>query len=314
MQRVIRSMLALLLLTSVLAFLPAAHVEAQQATPDGVSTATPSAISGRFTGLVDIGSRSLWVSCLGEGSPTVILESGSPGMDAGDWYGVQAGIAKVTHVCAYDRANVGGSDPAPTPRTVQQMADDLHALLTAAGIPGPYVLAATSFGPLVSRIYASTYPEDVAGLVLIDPVSEDLEVRFEEVLPPEVWARRMKEFWSGNPEGIALDESYAQVRASAPLPAVPLLVIVHDDASLDSYLFPTNWPVEVLDPIWKELVADQARLVPGGRLVVAEHTGHGMVFFAAEFVADAVLQVVEAVRDPSTWAASATPEVATPGP
>jgi pimeloyl-ACP methyl ester carboxylesterase len=259
--------------------------------------ATPSASSGRFSDLVDIGGRGLWLTCQGEGSPTVILESGSPFMTSYDWPSVQAPVAKFTHVCAYDRANVGQSDPAPTPRTVQQMADDLHALLTAAGIPGPYVLVATSFGPLVTRMYASTYPEDVAGIVLIDPLDEDLEARWQAVLPADLWARRIADFWMGNPEGIALDESYSQVRAAAPLPDVPLIVIVHGDASRDSFLIPTNWPVALLDPIWKELVAKEATLIPGGRLVVAERSGHNIMMLQSDLIIAAVEQVVMAARD-----------------
>jgi len=286
---------------------------AQEATPSGVSTPTPNAISGRFTGLVDIGGRSLWMSCLGEGSPTVILESGSPFMTAGDWYGVQSRIAKVTHVCAYDRANVGSSDPAPTPRSVQQMADDLDALLTAAGIPGPYVLASGSFGPWVTRIYASDYPEQVAGLVLIDPGPANLEARWKAVLPPKLSARWIEDFWNNNPEEIDFAASETQLAAAKPLPAVPLIVLAHTPGQ-SAYLYPSGWPIDVLDPIWQELVANQAREVPGGRLIVAEDASHGMVFDDPEFVANAVVQVVEAVRDPSTWADSATPMAATPTP
>ena len=156
MLRSIRTILALLLLASVLALLPGAHVGAQDATPGG-----PRA-TGPFSGPVDIGGRSLWLECMGEGSPTVILESGSPFMMNTDWYSVQAGIAEVTHVCAYDRANVGSSDPAPQPRSVQQMADDLDALLTAAGVPGPYVLAPTS-GPWVTGSTPATIPSRSPG-------------------------------------------------------------------------------------------------------------------------------------------------------
>ena len=94
-------------------------------------------------------------------------------------------------VCSYDRANVGKSGPAPGPRTVQQMADDLDALLTTARVPGPYVLASFSFGSLVSRLYASQHPEDVAGMVLIDPLSEKLEAHWQQVLSPELRAQRI---------------------------------------------------------------------------------------------------------------------------
>jgi pimeloyl-ACP methyl ester carboxylesterase len=282
-------------------------VRAQEGTPGG-----PLA-TGAFSGPVDIGGRSLWLECMGEGSPTVVLESGSPFMTNTDWYSVQAGIAEVTHVCAYDRANVGSSDPAPKPRSVQQMADDLDALLTAAGVPGPYVLAPYSFGPWVTRIYASQHPEKVAGLALIDPEPLGLEARWQAVLPPELGARWIEDYWIGNPEEIDFAASEAQLAAADPLPAVPLIVLAHTPGMGD-YLIPDGWPSDVLDPIWQELVADQAREVPGGRLIVAENASHGMVFTTPDPVIEAVRQVVEAVRDPGAWSASATPEGGTPAP
>jgi pimeloyl-ACP methyl ester carboxylesterase len=244
---------------------------------------------------------------MGEGSPTVILESGVY-RNTGRWITMQPQIATVTRVCAYDRANITPSDPAPTPRTVQQLADDLHVLLKTAGVPGPYVLTALSFGALVSRMFASTYPEDVAGLVLVDPLSEDLEARWTAVLPPDLRERWLDDFWFGNPEGIAFEESYAQVRAARPLPTVPLIVIVHGDITHDDNLFPTGWPVEPLDTIWKELVAEQATLIPGGRLVVAAESGHRVEAEQPAVIVDAVMQVIMAARDPNNWASP----VATP--
>lgn len=274
---------------------------------EGSPTATSSGAHGTFADTVDIGGRSLYLKCLGEGTPTVVLESGSPFMDTSAWGLLLGKLSQVTRVCAYDRANVGQSDPAPTPRTVQQMADDLHALLHTAGVPGPYVLTAVSFGPLVSRMYASAYPEDVAGLVLIEGVPEDLVTRWNAILPPELQDRWVEDFWVGNPEEIALEESYAQVRDAAPLPQVPLIVIVHGDVTRDDHLIPSGWPVEALDPIWKELVARQATLIPGGRLIVAEESGHSVEAAQPDLVVAAIEDVVEAVRDPSTWATSGTP-------
>ena len=307
LRRVSSSLSVLVILVGTLLLGSTPSVTAQDSTP----IPTPSAASGDFAGLVDVGGRSLWLNCMGEGAPTVILESGSPGMTSADWSGVQSSIAQFTHVCAYDRANVGSSDPAPMPRTVEEMADDLHTLLHSAGIPGPYVMAAFSFGPWVSRVYASQHPEDIAGLVLIDGEPEDLEARWKAVLPADLAARWLQDYWGGNPEGIALEESEVQVRDARSLPEVPLIVIVHGDARQDPHLIPAGWPGEVLDPIWQELVAKQAELVPGGRLVVAEQSDHGIPFVQPELVVDAVREGVEAVRDPSRWA---TPEGGTPVP
>jgi pimeloyl-ACP methyl ester carboxylesterase len=202
---------------------------------------------------------------------------------------------------------VGKSARAPTPRSAQQMADDLDALLAAAGVPGPYVLASYSFGPWVTRIYASDHPDKIAGLVFIDPEPPGLEARWQAVLPPEFSARWIEDYRGGNPEGIDFAASETQLTAANPLPSVPLLVLAHTPGRRD-YLIPDGWSIEELDPIWQELVAVQAKEVPGGRLTVAEDNSHGMVFETPEVVAEAVLQVVDAVRDPGSWAASATPE------
>ena len=260
----------------------------QDATP---STAV-SAAYGNFADHVDLGAESLYLTCKGEGAPIVILESGSLGMTTADWNGVQDQVATFTRVCSYDRANVGKSGPAPGPRTVQQMADDLNALLTSARVPGPYVLASFAFGSLVSRLYASQHPDDVAGMVLIDPLSEELEARWRQVLSPELWPLRMPVFWRGNSEQIALDESYQQVRAAEPLPEMPLLVLVHSETSLGAGVIPGEWPAGQLDPIWQELVAAQAGLVPGGALIVAKSSGHDIPAEQQELVVMTIRSVV----------------------
>jgi pimeloyl-ACP methyl ester carboxylesterase len=81
---------------------------------------------------------------------------------------VQPRVAEFARVCSYDRAGVGESDPASTPRTSADVVADLYALLGAAGVPEPYVLVGSSFGSMVIRLFASTYPEEIAGLVLVD--------------------------------------------------------------------------------------------------------------------------------------------------
>jgi pimeloyl-ACP methyl ester carboxylesterase len=104
----------------------------------------------------------------------VILETGGGGFGGTlDWSYVQPAIAPVTRVCAYDRAGYGWSDTGPLPRTSQQVVNELHTLLHNAGIQGPYVLAAWSLGGLFSRLYASRYPDEVAGMVLVDTAHED---------------------------------------------------------------------------------------------------------------------------------------------
>jgi pimeloyl-ACP methyl ester carboxylesterase len=122
--------------------------------------------------LVDVGGYRLHLACQGQGSPTVVMEAaiGETGLM---WSLVQPAVATRTRACVYDRAGYGWSDPSPRPRTAAVMVDELHRLLGAAEVPGPYVLVGHSFGGLLVRLYAARYPQEVAGLVLVDAAHED---------------------------------------------------------------------------------------------------------------------------------------------
>jgi pimeloyl-ACP methyl ester carboxylesterase len=126
--------------------------------------------------MVDVDGRQMHIYCVGEGSPIVILEQGGGGNSL-FWFRVQPEIARTTRVCAYDRAGMGWSDPGPEPRDGRQIANELHMLLRNANIPGPYVLAGWSYGGLFVRSYAMQYPEEVAGLVLLDASHPDIWTR-----------------------------------------------------------------------------------------------------------------------------------------
>jgi pimeloyl-ACP methyl ester carboxylesterase len=113
-------------------------------------------------------SRHLNVYCAGRGSPTVILEAGG-GDDSSSFRSVQLGISAFTRVCAYDRASIGFSDPAPWPSTALNTVADLHRLIRIISRDQPVILVGHSDGGLYAPLYAATYPNDVAGMVLIDP-------------------------------------------------------------------------------------------------------------------------------------------------
>jgi pimeloyl-ACP methyl ester carboxylesterase len=126
--------------------------------------------------LVDVGGYRLHIYCVGQDSPTVILEAAADMMSA-DWGWIQPEIAKHTRVCAYDRAGMGWSEPGPQPRDARQISTELHSLLTNAGIAGPYVLVGHSAGGLYVRMYATQYAEEVVGMVLVDPGHPDMTAR-----------------------------------------------------------------------------------------------------------------------------------------
>jgi pimeloyl-ACP methyl ester carboxylesterase len=130
--------------------------------------------------MVDIGGYRLHLYCTGQGSSTVVLESGLGG-PALLWALVQQELQTTTRVCSYDRAGLGWSDSGPLPRTSQQMVDELHKLLHNAEIEGPYVLVGHSLGGLNVRLFAHDYPDETAGIVLVASGSEYDIVR----MPPE---------------------------------------------------------------------------------------------------------------------------------
>jgi pimeloyl-ACP methyl ester carboxylesterase len=117
--------------------------------------------------LIDVGGHRLHLHCAGTGVP-VVFES-ALGASSLTWRDVQAMVSRFAQACAYDRAGFGWSDAGPLPRTAGRILGELRALLVTAGVGPPYVLVGHSFGGLVGRLYASRYPADLAGLVLLDP-------------------------------------------------------------------------------------------------------------------------------------------------
>jgi pimeloyl-ACP methyl ester carboxylesterase len=117
--------------------------------------------------LIDVGGHRLHLRCTGAGTPTVVLEPGAGGMSSSlGW--IAPAIARGTRVCVYDRAGRGWSEPADTAQDGAQIATDLHTLLQRGHVPGPYVLAGHSFGGLYVLTFAARYPDEVAGMVLVD--------------------------------------------------------------------------------------------------------------------------------------------------
>jgi pimeloyl-ACP methyl ester carboxylesterase len=303
--------------------------------------ASPTAASGDFAGLVDIGGRAIYLECRGQGSPTVILEAGA--YARGDYWTrdlqqpegertmVLPGVAQFSRVCAYDRpgtltmgnpeldpdgppAYTSRSDPVPQPRTTQDMVDELHALLGAADVPGPYVLVGHSAGGLVVRLYASEYPDEVVGLVLLDSTHEDVWLRFQEALTPEQWAEfeaitvTNQELLDAYPEAeriwtapLADDATSGQVRRArqeAPLRPMPLVVLACGIPFGDPF---PGWPADKMEAIMSDLQEDLATLVPDARLEVATESGHNIHQDQPELVIEAIRQVVAGVRNPDTW-------------
>lgn len=265
--------------------------------------------------LFDVGGHRLHAVIEGDADdpPAIVFEAGLGG-DHRAWRRVRERLGPVRTV-AYDRAGSGWSDPGPRPRTASSMAGELHRLLDATTVRPPYLLVAHSFGAMVARLFASIYPAEVCGLVLVDPSHEDQRrfweptrlgallgrvrrsrYRIRPVLarvgwfrlrrrgdggdPVEGWLASRSTAWDWVREAALIPTSEEQVRRSAPLPDVPLVVlrahVLHEDET------------------WIRLGAEIARSVPGGRLVVVEETGHSIQSDRPEAVVEAIRTVLRA--------------------
>ena len=261
--------------------------------------ATPATLAETFS----VGDgRELFLRCAGEGSPTIILEAG--GQDDSDTWGPADGrpffdqLQQLSRTCAYDRANMGRSDPAPGPRYAQDSADDLAALLAAAEVPGPYLLVGSSWGGILVAGYAADHPENVAGMVLLDAAYPSTDPGMDATqanLPPEEWAAIVAaETWD-NPQ----NREHVDIRASidpiaAKMHRIPDVPITAITATLPSDC-PPEWPCEEILRDEAVLQAQWAELSPHGRQVFVE-TGHVTYVEDPEAIVEIIAETLEDVR------------------
>jgi pimeloyl-ACP methyl ester carboxylesterase len=280
------------------------------------------AADDRWAGLVEVGpGRSVYLNCQGEGSPTVFI---IPGKDsyADVWNVVvpaddpirsspydliadaklqpsptatQPTVAQTTRVCAYDRPNtrpdgVNRSTPIPQPHSVQQDVGDIVKLLSAAGISTPVVVAAHSYGGLVADLLARTHPEMVSGLVLVDPVSEFLPTLGN---PEQNAAFNRDTAAPGDTagEGFIAEDAYARIRAAPPLPRVPAIVLSSDKFPPPAELTPDNYTLGQI-----QLANTMLAEALGTTNLTASDSGHNVMPYQPQMVADEVIVIVERVR------------------
>lgn len=278
--------------------------------------------------MVDIGGYRLHIRCQGEGSPIVILDALGDGMSA-NWGWVQPEVAHSTRVCAYDRAGLGWSDAAPGPSDARTAAEALHALLTRAGVKGPYVLVGHSYGAHVVRLYADTYPADVVGMVLLDPgtlyhdphysdayhADEDSQTGFinaapllagvglfrlsgqgpilAQGLPPEQVAQFAADYSSTHHWAAVREQNTALPQTTTEIRAV------HSLGDLPLVVLSASLPADESRRVWTQVNQELAALSSKGSHRVIEGATHaGLVNDRqyAEQVARAILDMIAALQ------------------
>ncbi len=238
--------------------------------------------------LVDVGGHRLRLERMGRGTPTVVFEAGLA-QPRTTWGRVPNDVAEFAQVVIYDRANLGDSDEINQQRTSKQTVADLRAMLNAAGVATPYVLVGHSFGGLNARLFASQFPDEVAGIVLVDASHEDEYGRYAELMTEPQRTDYLKHEGGGNYEKIDLLASAEEIRVAVPIKPLPL-VVVSVSGKRETAIKHDR------EKIHDELQLLLSRLSPYGTQILAEDSGHFVQLDRPELVTNAIRNVVEQVR------------------
>ncbi|QNI37292.1 alpha/beta hydrolase [Edaphobacter sp. 4G125] len=284
--------------------------------------------SGQF---VQVNGRRMYINCTGSGSPTVILDAGL-GNDSTTWGEIQPVLSKTTRVCSYDRAGFGWSDPQLVPRDADHIADELHQMLFQADVTGPIILMGHSIAGLYVRDYATRYPDNVVGMVLIDvstPLQDQNPAFNTGSKGPPSWLYRAAMI-AGIPRLIGMCSPSAQganadfrkLRAedicrmhysamsgeldsfqasgeetvhTGPYGSLPILIISHDPAKVLVKSHSTKQEIDRQDA-WTQMQEDLKKLSTRSQRIIAKDSTHNVMIDRPDLIENKVTLFIEEVR------------------
>jgi pimeloyl-ACP methyl ester carboxylesterase len=273
--------------------------------------------------LVDVNGRNMHINCIGNKSPTIILDSGAGGFSL-EWRNIQYSLAQYARVCAYDRAGYGWSEMGPLPRTTKRIAHELHTLLENAEIPGPYIIVGHSFGGFTAQYFARYFDDEIAGLVLVDSSHDEQVYRLpengknvvrrslhqdrsnkvtkavlHEHFPEEEAevAQQLMQRWSAM---LTWREEMANYALSArqlrdlhrgPILEIPIVVL-----SRGKRVWPDTPYGDAMEAAWKELQNELNYMSSKSTHIIAENSGHVIHLDEPRLVVDAIHNVLSFVE------------------
>ncbi|MCK5433059.1 MAG: alpha/beta hydrolase [Gammaproteobacteria bacterium] len=273
--------------------------------------------------LIDVNGRNMHINCIGNKSPSIILDSGAGGFSL-EWRNIQKSLSQYARVCAYDRAGYGWSDMGLLPRTTKRITHELHTLLQNAGIHGPYILVGHSFGGFTAQYFARNFGDEIAGIVLIDSSHEEQVYRLPEN-GKDVVRRSLHQDRSNMVTKSVIHEHYPEEEAAVaqqlmtrwsalltwreemanyalssrelrdvyykPILEIPIVVL-----SRGKRVWPDTPYGDAMEATWKELQDELSYLNGNSTHIIAENSGHLIHLDEPELVVDAIHDVLDFVE------------------
>jgi hypothetical protein len=257
---------------------------------------TPSgqASSGTIKGTYEVNGHDLHLECAGHGEPTMVLEVGE-GRTRVDLAAIQSAYDTKLRVCSYDRANKGESGEAPTPRSGADLVSDLHGLLEAAQVPGPYLLVGHSAGGILVLAYAATHPDEVAGVVALNPVAPFKPWMAAAAKLMDAGERESEVAFLTGTNGESLDyrDLSRQIERSPAATGVPLHVV----ASTAAQCPPGDSVCRRMAPTYESILKELTEQWGGGRLTMVD-ASHDIAFDDLDAVTQAIDDVLSRAQEP----------------